>query len=186
MTTIFRQWDKEISALGSASSVIQSSRSAHSIHGLVSSEFLTRQKDFSEKEITYSIGDCRQKGIVDEDSFRIALMNLVDNACKYAKPGTRISIQFSTIGTWLHVSVEMTSLYVSPDEYYLIGQAGHRGREALKIVEQGQGIGMGRVVKFFDDAGCEFQSIWGPISSQSGGLRWASNSFVVKIPLQDS
>jgi signal transduction histidine kinase len=84
----------------------------------------------------------------DREAFKHALANLLDNALKYADPGTDVVIEGRVAGAYMKVDVSDVGIPVPTDAIGMLGQRNFRTREAIKRVPTGTGIGMTVVKRF--------------------------------------
>lgn len=71
-----------------------------------------------------------------------AFVNIIDNAVKYSKPNTTITIRVNHLPGSLLIEVEDEGQGVSEEELHKIFQRFYRGKEASKSVKEGAGVGL--------------------------------------------
>jgi two-component system phosphate regulon sensor histidine kinase PhoR len=80
---------------------------------------------------------------VDERAIEIAVINLVDNALKYARDGNRVTIQVRARGKTAEVSVTDQGAGIAPEDRKRIFERFVRGRGTKQV--RGSGIGLALV-----------------------------------------
>ena len=108
---------------------------------------------------------CEQRGIrlqrtgesfgavqADFDSFHILPLALVDNALKYAPPGTRIEVVFGETRDEVTVAVSSFGPKLDVDEYEAVFEPGVRGRHVGETIE-GAGVGLWHAAKVVEMVG---------------------------------
>jgi two-component system phosphate regulon sensor histidine kinase PhoR len=88
---------------------------------------------------------------LDERAIEIAIINLVDNALKYAPDGKRVTIALAQRGGQLEVRVTDQGAGIAPDERKRIFERFVRGKGASGKQVRGSGIGLA-LVKHIADA----------------------------------
>jgi signal transduction histidine kinase len=77
-----------------------------------------------------------------KDLLRQAVGNLLDNAVKYANPGTDVLIEGGIVGDRAEIRVINDGIRLYSEEVELILRDGYRGREARMRYPTGTGIGL--------------------------------------------
>jgi len=80
--------------------------------------------------------------LIDRERFIQAMVNLLDNAVKYSKPGTEVRISASRVGTEVHISVTNYGIPLREEDVEKIFDRRYRSEEARKRVPGGTGIGL--------------------------------------------
>lgn len=86
----------------------------------------------------------------NEQLVKTALLNLMDNGCKYSEPH-EVHVGVSSQGGWLELTFQDFGIGIGDDEKELIFQPFHRGSNAKNI--KGHGIGLSlveRIIKLHD------------------------------------
>jgi heavy metal sensor kinase len=78
----------------------------------------------------------------DELRLRELLLNLVDNAVKYSKPGGKVELNLTTGGGQARVSVSDQGIGISPEDQARIFDRFYRTGEARAHAKQGTGLGL--------------------------------------------
>jgi two-component system phosphate regulon sensor histidine kinase PhoR len=115
---------------------------------------------------------------LDANAFTLAVLNLIDNAIKYAADGKRIAIAVRRVGERVVVTVRDWGPGIHPDEHERIFDRFYRGRAIRLAPIRGSGIGLALVqhiarahggdaaVTSLPGQGATFR-IWLPISGKS-------------------
>jgi two-component system phosphate regulon sensor histidine kinase PhoR len=113
---------------------------------------------------------------LDASAFTLAVMNLIDNAIKYAAGGKRIALELRRVGERLVLEVRDWGPGVDPEEHDRVFERFYRGRAIRLAPIRGSGIGLALVqhiarahggdasVSAAPQAGAAFQ-IWLPIKT---------------------
>jgi len=99
-----------------------------------------KQKDVKVKFLIEDEYAAKNKVILDYKTFNLAMYNFFDNAVKYTKPSSEITISFEKMKNYLQITIEMMSLRIEKDEVGKIFEEGYSGINAKNIA--GDGIGM--------------------------------------------
>jgi signal transduction histidine kinase len=78
----------------------------------------------------------------DELRLRELLLNLVDNAVKYSKPGGKVELNLMTGGGQARLSVSDQGIGISPEDQARIFDRFYRTGEARAHAKQGTGLGL--------------------------------------------
>ncbi|HEX9741482.1 MAG TPA: heavy metal sensor histidine kinase [Nitrospiraceae bacterium] len=78
----------------------------------------------------------------DELRLRELLLNLVDNAVKYSKPGGRVEVSLATAGGWARLSVSDQGIGIPTPAQARIFDRFYRTNEARAHAKQGTGLGL--------------------------------------------
>jgi two-component system phosphate regulon sensor histidine kinase PhoR len=89
--------------------------------------------------------------LLDERAVEIAVINLVDNALKYAPDGKRIGVAVKAVAGGAEVSVSDQGPGIAPEDRKRIFQRFVRGKSATGKQVRGSGIGLS-LVKHIADA----------------------------------
>jgi signal transduction histidine kinase len=96
---------------------------------------------------------------VDEGAFIMVFANLLINAIKYRKPQGNEGFHVNIIGTegddWLIINVTDSGLGVDDEDKEKIFLLGYRGKNAVKQVSDGFGVGLHLVSQIINDFGGE-------------------------------
>jgi hypothetical protein len=114
----------------------------HSVHKIVLLSINPFWLDFIEKNVEFDIGNSNEKVVIDYKSISVTLSHLFDNTVKYVLPGSEITIRFKTIESYLEISLEMTSLKITNDDYNNLFLEDTSGEWPTKLGLNGSGVGM--------------------------------------------
>jgi signal transduction histidine kinase len=118
---------------------------AHPIHKVILNVGNLFFQDLADNNITILISPSAVKLIVDYESIQVALYHLFDNACKYAAPSSEIKVNFVQNSNFFSIHLEMTSLYIAPEERSKIFEDGFSGHQPRNVQKAGKGLGMGLI-----------------------------------------
>lgn len=82
---------------------------------------------------------------IDERAIEIAVINLVDNAVKYASSGLRVAIEIKTVGAYVHIRVRDWGPGIAEDEKRRVFDRFVRGKNTQGHRVRGSGIGLALV-----------------------------------------
>ncbi len=114
----------------------------------------------------------------DELRLRELLLNLVDNAVKYSKPGGRVEVGLAADGGWARLSVSDQGIGIAPEAQARIFDRFYRTNEARTHAKQGTGLGL---------AICKWiaESHKGRIEVQSEPNRGSRFTVVLPLTIED-
>ena len=112
---------------------------------------------------------------IDARAIELAVINLLDNAFKYAKDGGRVDVQVQDIGRFVTVRVADRGPGIESDEQRRIFERFVRGRRAGVKQVRGSGIGLALVKHIAESHGGTVRVI-SPIAEGRG------SAFVITIP----
>ena len=100
--------------------------------------------------ITFSPADKELMGFVDEQYYRMAIENIVDNASKYTPEGGEIKISSRTVDGFACVEVEDTGVGIASENIPVLFEKFHRISNDLSHRVSGSGLGLYWVEKVID------------------------------------
>lgn len=89
-------------------------------------------------------------GNVDEQYFRMAIENILDNASKYTKSGGKIDVRSKKNGMYAHIAIKDTGVGISEEDIANLFQKFHRVTNDLSHSISGSGLGLYWVKKIVD------------------------------------
>lgn len=102
-----------------------------------------------EMEISLS-GKTQAAALIDLKWTGEALFNILDNAVKYGRAGTKIEIAVTDLTSYICIAVRNESeINIAPDEYYKLFQRFYRGKENAET--EGVGLGLYIARKILED-----------------------------------
>ena len=114
----------------------------HRIHSLFMNSVYKFFQDFNAKNIDITVGESNLDVLVDFDSLSVSLYHILQNATKYARPGSHINVEFEKDSGFVKVSITMQSLKISKNDLTLIYDEKYSGEYARKLHLSGSGYGM--------------------------------------------
>ncbi|HID08347.1 MAG TPA: HAMP domain-containing histidine kinase [Armatimonadetes bacterium] len=104
---------------------------------------IARERGLRKVEVdTQSVAPLNGKLCINDDLFRQAVGNLLDNAVKYSSRGADILVGGEIAGEGAEIRVTNWGIRLYPGEVEAIFKEGYRGREAKRRYPTGTGIGL--------------------------------------------
>ncbi|HQP39661.1 MAG TPA: ATP-binding protein, partial [Polyangiaceae bacterium] len=114
--------------------------------------------------------------LIDERALELALINVMDNAVKYAKDGKRVDIQLATrTGRAIEIRVTDYGPGIPPEDHRRVFDRFVRGQSARDRRVRGSGIGLALVKHIAQSHGGD---VW--VESEEG----KGCTFVITIPVR--
>lgn len=107
-------------------------------------------QDFLDIGIYVNVSENYDSLIFDYESIHVALYHLFENATKYAKPNEEILIYFSRNFNYFDISIRMTSIEITDDDYLNLFDEKYSGVYAKQLNRAGSGIGLNRVKRILE------------------------------------
>jgi two-component system, OmpR family, phosphate regulon sensor histidine kinase PhoR len=117
---------------------------------------------------------------VDARAVELAVINLLDNAFKYARDGGRVAVEVAREGRFLEIRVSDEGPGIDPEDRERIFERFVRGRHAGAAGVRGSGIGLALVKHIAESHGGRVR-VTSPVTRDGRGSR-----FVVSIPALSS
>lgn len=157
----------------------------HTIHKVVKLSIQPYIFDFWDHNVGVQIGECYEKVSIDYELVNLALGHFWNNAVKYVKPGTSITITFSPAASYdgINVTINMVSLFIRKDEKEAIFEKGVSGEEAKRTKLCGHGMGMFFIRECIHKCFGQFTITPGETKHIFKGKEYASNSFKFYFPM---
>jgi heavy metal sensor kinase len=96
-----------------------------------------------ERDVQVALGPLAAATVLgDELRLRELLLNLVDNAVKYSKPGGRVEVELTTAGGQARLSVSDQGIGIPPEALARIFDRFYRTNEARAHAKRGTGLGL--------------------------------------------
>jgi len=160
----------------------------HNVHKVLMNIFYLFFPDFTDKDVRVQVGDNRNQCLAyfDYESFHVAIYHVIENAAKYIKPKTNLSVGIENVGGFVEIIMDMISLEIKENETDRIFEEGVSGELAGRIGKSGDGIGMSRAKKIL-----ELNSGSVSVKPQSGtieecmGIKYQRNVFTIKLPKRE-
>ena len=146
------------------SSRIRLRKEAVNLVGLLQKIVLSCIEENEAVEISLDVPEHRSVVQADANLLRMALYHLVDNATKYAKPGSRITVKLRTSGHSVTIAVKNAGSFIPLEERERIFQRFYRSPRTASHVA-GSGIGLA-VAKRVVEA--HHGNIWAESDEQEG------------------
>src|SRR4029079_4575549 len=96
-------------------------------------------------EVSLQIAESLPESSIDARALELAVINLLDNAFKYAKDGGRVDVEVERAGAMVHVRVSDRGPGIDPEDRERISERFVRGRNAGETRVRGSGIGLALV-----------------------------------------
>lgn len=114
----------------------------HGVHKVLMNVFYLFFGDFLKNRIQARVEPTQEMAIFDYDSMHACIYFLVENASKYAKPGSNLIVSTQRSAHEIVITFEMESLFISATEETRIFHEGFSGELATKQRKNGSGIGL--------------------------------------------
>ncbi len=141
--------------------------------------------EFTEKKVSFEIGQCYDKVYVDYDVVAASLVHVLENAAKYILPNSKLKIRFQHNNDAVTIIFDMISLKVEPDEIDKIFEEGYSGKNPTRLGKSGKGLGLYLVRKLLSLTGGEvsFKPDVDPSQRiKQLGIDFVNNIFIINLP----
>lgn len=130
---------------------------SHNVHKVLMNILYLFFSDFTDKSVYIPpiISPQNVTAFFDYESVHVALYHLIENAVKYVKPQTTLSISIFELSQQVKVIFDMISLPIGEEERELIFQQGYSGEFARKTAKSGSGIGMTQAKRILEVNGAD-------------------------------
>jgi two-component system phosphate regulon sensor histidine kinase PhoR len=139
-------------------------------------EVLKHRADREHVEVGLSVADGLPAARIDARALELAVINLVDNAIKYAKDGGRVDVTVDADGRRVRVRVADRGPGIDEDERKLIFERFVRGKRAGEAQVRGSGIGLALVKHIAESHGGRV-TVESPVTDDGKGT-----AFVIMLP----
>lgn len=156
---------------------------SHGIHKVVKLSFQPYFLEFLDKGIHLQSDQCFDRVLVDYPSLSVVLGHIWNNAIKYTKHNSIITITYSNNLHSVTTEIKMLSLYIEPDERDRIMREGESGSWAKRTGKDGHGIGMFYIKRLTELNKGHFTLIAGNTKTYDDGIPYSYNSFRIELPL---
>jgi signal transduction histidine kinase len=100
--------------------------------------------DFNDIGVRVIVEECDENVQLDYDTFHVAVYHIIDNATKYIRADSDLTVSFEDKVSSIHVVFDMQSLPIPAHERRRIGEEGFSGELARSLDLAGHGLGMFR------------------------------------------
>ncbi len=151
----------------------------HLVHKVIKLSLQPYIYDLWSQNIKVSLGECYDKVDIDYELVNLALGHFWNNAVKYSRPNSEISISFSPSASirGINVTIRMSSLVILPQEINAIFEKGVSGSEAKRVKLDGHGMGMYYIQECINRSKGRFGIDAGDTVQIYNGKSYASNTF---------
>ena len=129
-----------------------------------------------EMEVTFRAPETLPPALVDARALELAVINLLDNAFKYAKAGGRVDVEVEKAGRSIAVRVGDRGPGIDFDEQRRIFERFVRGKHASEERVRGSGIGLALVKHIAESHGGSVRVV-SPVTEDAKG-----SAFILTIP----
>jgi len=159
--------------------VASTSRERHEVHKVLMNVFYLFFGDFVRNKVSAYVHPTRQTAYFDYDSMHACIYYIVENAAKYVKRGTRLSVTTESEPSETIIRFEMESTHIASSEEELIFQDGASGKLAREQHKNGSGIGLylARQLAILNGG-----SLTVLCRRRPGDTLYSSNTFVLVLP----
>jgi signal transduction histidine kinase len=139
------------------------------LHGMVLKYVRIYNSSFQEKNVKLdvvgaSIGEIRG----NSTAVGVIPQTLIDNALKYSERGSTVTVSFEESASHVALSVKSFGPKIEADETSRIFDIFYRGRNAIKIQEEGAGFGLHLAQFVAHEIGTEIHVSQSPVRSRFG------------------
>jgi K+-sensing histidine kinase KdpD len=135
--------------------------------------------DFSNNNIYVEVKDFFGKVKIDYETIQVVFYHLIENALKYARPNSNITIEFIQKKDDISVDFIMSSTHIYPNEREAIFQEGFSGKLAKIMEKNGDGIGMWRIRQIMELNNGMISVKCGDILEKYLGIDYSHNIFTL-------
>jgi hypothetical protein len=153
----------------------------HNIRKVILNVYHSFYINFQEKKIALKIDDVDYKAKFDYDTIRVAIYHLFSNAAKYIADNTPLTIKLTQTGDYVYIDFCMKSLFIFPDEMNSIFDDHISGRIAKSRSLQGDGLGMGLIMKALKLNNASIEVLPGVSKIKLGNTDYGDNIFRLKF-----
>ncbi len=157
----------------------------HNVHKVLMNVFYLFFPDFTDKNVKVTIGDNNNKYIAffDYESLHVALYHLIENAAKYIKQNTTLTVGINNYEEMSEIIFDMISIEITQSEKTKIFEEGVSGYIATQIGKSGLGIGMSRAKKIIElNSGSIEVRTYPETMENIMGVKFQKNEFIIKLP----
>ncbi|MFO0547404.1 MAG: HAMP domain-containing sensor histidine kinase [Polyangiaceae bacterium] len=126
--------------------------------------------------LALDIQDDIPRARIDQRALELAILNLIDNALKYAKEGGRVTVKVERDGRRVAIKVMDEGPGIPKEEHARIFERFYRGAAANSTRARGSGIGLALVRHIAENHGGRVR-VFSPTRPDGGGT-----SFVIDVP----
>jgi len=159
---------------------------AHAIHRVVLNVANYFFQDLSDLQIQLQIDKTEVHIRLDYESVQVALYHILDNAVKYASPGSTIHVAFRLRPADFEMCFEMKSLFLDEADRARVQEEGISGTQATRLSKAGEGLGMALITQLLRLNMAQFVPTWGARIVESQNTKpevYARNRFSILFPL---
>lgn len=157
----------------------------HNVHKVLMNVFYLFFPDFTDKNVKVTIGDNNNKYIAffDYESLHVALYHLIENAAKYIKQNTTLTVGINNYEEMSEIIFDMISIEITQSERTKIFEEGVSGYIATQIGKSGLGIGMSMAKKIIElNSGSIEIRTYPETMENIMGVKFQKNEFIIKLP----
>lgn len=115
---------------------------AHSLHKVLMGVGYLFFGEFTERHVRVDVDKTQLYAVFDYESIHVCVYHLFENAAKYCRPGSQLSVTFRVRDNQIEISFDMESLSIPIEEASKIFLEGYSGRVAKRNNLEGSGIGL--------------------------------------------
>lgn len=157
---------------------------SHNVHKVLMNILYLFFSDFTDKSVYIPPIVCMPNvtAFFDYESVHVALYHLIENAVKYVKPQTTLSISIAEYNEQVKITFDMVSLPIGEKEKELIFEEGYSGEFARKTAKAGSGIGMNQAKKILEVNGASIEVQPNPSTLHDHiGIPYQQNTFTITL-----
>ena len=124
--------------------------------------------------LVYGPAEALPEVLAEEQYLKQAIINLVDNAIKYSRPGGRVTVTAGVREQWVEVTVTDQGIGMTPADQEQLFHEFYRSPEARKVAHEGTGLGLVLVKHIIEGFGGSIE-----VKSDSG----RGSTFILRLPV---
>ena len=150
----------------------------HDVHRVLMNVFYLFFGDFIKKKVKADVERTRLQALIDYESIHVCIYYVVENATKYARPGSPFNVSIAEDGGFVIIRFNMESIEILPEEVDKIFDEGFSGKRAIESRLHGAGIGLYMARAMAQMNGGTLTAVPG----RGTGAGYARNTFILALP----
>ena len=150
----------------------------HDIHRVLMNVFYLFFGDFIKRKVKAEVERTRLQALIDYESIHVCIYYIIENASKYVRVGSPITVSTADDNGFVVVRFSMESLEILPEEVNRIFDEGFSGKRAIEGRLNGAGIGLYMARAMAQMNGGTLTVVPG----RGTGAGYARNTFILALP----
>lgn len=157
---------------------------SHTMHKVLMNILYLFFPDFTDKGVKVIVNRDNASAYFDYESIHVALYHLIDNAAKYTRNNSELSINIKTVEPYVILVFQMKSIKILPNEVEKIYEEGFSGSLSQGLLKSGNGIGMNLVKRILELNHGSVSHISQPNTCEKWcGIEYQVNEFIIQLPM---